>query len=163
MALIKCPECNKEISDKSQQCIHCGYPISESITSNKTNETICTVNGEKKYLDFLLDDIATKEKYDRLIYTIDCDSITAFKIIKEVENTHQIPLTLNFETRTQWIKRQEQEKMQKQANIPHCPTCGSTNIQKISGTKRWLSTGLFGLASSDIGKSMVCKKCGYKW
>ena len=163
MALIKCTECNKEISDKSQQCIHCGYPISISISSNKTNETICTVNGEKKYLDFLLDDIAMKEKYDCLIHTIDCDSITAFKIIKEVENTHQIPQTLNFETHSQWLKRQEQEKMQKQAKIPHCPTCGSTDIQKISGTKRWLSTGLFGLASSDIGKSMCCKKCGYKW
>lgn len=50
-----------------------------------------------------------------------------------------------------------------QSNTPKCPTCGSTNIQKISGTKRWLSTGLFGLASSDIGKSMYCKSCGYKW
>ena len=48
-------------------------------------------------------------------------------------------------------------------NMPKCPTCGSTNIQKISGTKRWLSTGLFGLASSDIGKSMVCRSCGFKW
>ncbi len=27
MALIKCPECGKEISDKSSACIHCGYPI----------------------------------------------------------------------------------------------------------------------------------------
>ena len=48
-------------------------------------------------------------------------------------------------------------------NTPKCPTCGSTNIQKISGTKRWLSTGLFGLASSDIGKSMVCRSCGFKF
>lgn len=51
----------------------------------------------------------------------------------------------------------------KQSNTPKCPTCGSTNIQKISGTKRWLSAGLFGLASSDVGKSMVCKSCGFKW
>lgn len=29
MALIKCPECNKDISNKSKICIHCGYPISE--------------------------------------------------------------------------------------------------------------------------------------
>ena len=27
MALIKCPECGKEISDKSKSCIHCGYPL----------------------------------------------------------------------------------------------------------------------------------------
>lgn len=27
MAIIKCPECGKEISDKATQCIHCGCPI----------------------------------------------------------------------------------------------------------------------------------------
>ena len=29
MALIHCPECNKEISNKSSHCIHCGYPLAE--------------------------------------------------------------------------------------------------------------------------------------
>ena len=46
---------------------------------------------------------------------------------------------------------------------PHCPTCGSPDVQKISRTKRWLTTGLFGLSSSDVGKTMCCRKCGYKW
>ena len=46
---------------------------------------------------------------------------------------------------------------------PKCPHCGSTNISKISTTSRMISTGLFGLASSKIGKTMECKKCGYKW
>ena len=27
MSLIKCPECQKEISDKAEKCISCGYPI----------------------------------------------------------------------------------------------------------------------------------------
>ena len=27
MALIKCPECGRDISDKAKACIHCGYPI----------------------------------------------------------------------------------------------------------------------------------------
>ena len=27
MALIKCPECEKEISSDSSVCVHCGYPI----------------------------------------------------------------------------------------------------------------------------------------
>ena len=27
MAIIKCPECNKEISDTAKTCIHCGYKI----------------------------------------------------------------------------------------------------------------------------------------
>lgn len=29
MALIKCPECGNEISDKAKACIHCGCPIEE--------------------------------------------------------------------------------------------------------------------------------------
>lgn len=33
MALIKCSECGKEISDKATTCIHCGNPISK----NKSN------------------------------------------------------------------------------------------------------------------------------
>ena len=28
MALIKCPECGKKVSDQATACIHCGYPIS---------------------------------------------------------------------------------------------------------------------------------------
>lgn len=35
MALIKCPECGKEISDKSSQCIHCGYPLNEVSVNNQ--------------------------------------------------------------------------------------------------------------------------------
>lgn len=27
MALIKCPECKKKISDEAYACIHCGYPL----------------------------------------------------------------------------------------------------------------------------------------
>lgn len=29
MALTKCPECEKEISDKTKACPHCGFPIAE--------------------------------------------------------------------------------------------------------------------------------------
>lgn len=47
MALIKCPECGKEISDKSKSCIHCGYPIQQqgkklkSIIARYPNGNIC--------------------------------------------------------------------------------------------------------------------------
>lgn len=40
-----------------------------------------------------------------------------------------------------------------------CPYCHSTNTKKISGTSRWFSTGLFGLASSKIGKQWHCNSC----
>lgn len=36
--LIKCPECGKDISDRSIQCIHCGYPLSEIKKSGNNKE-----------------------------------------------------------------------------------------------------------------------------
>ena len=41
MALIKCPECGKDISDTVKSCIHCGYMI-----NLKENETDTSVNQQ---------------------------------------------------------------------------------------------------------------------
>lgn len=37
MALIVCPECNKQISDQAEACPHCGYPIKRSEEIIATN------------------------------------------------------------------------------------------------------------------------------
>ena len=63
----------------------------------------------------------------------------------------------------QLAKREAQRAAQANACVPKCPTCGSTNVQRISTASRLGSTMLFGLASSKIGKTMECKNCGYKW
>lgn len=36
MALINCPECKIEISDKADVCPHCGYPVAKLKTSKRT-------------------------------------------------------------------------------------------------------------------------------
>ncbi len=38
MSLIKCPECEKEISDKSTVCIHCGFPLSREKETTETDD-----------------------------------------------------------------------------------------------------------------------------
>ena len=38
MALIKCPECGKEISDKAEACPNCAYPIAQLSGNHKTSE-----------------------------------------------------------------------------------------------------------------------------
>lgn len=43
MALVKCKECNKEISDKAKTCIHCGCPINESKENKKTNNVFTKI------------------------------------------------------------------------------------------------------------------------
>lgn len=51
----------------------------------------------------------------------------------------------------------------REKNIPRCPTCNSTNIRKLDVIDRGLSFAVWGIFSSKIGKSMMCKDCGYKW
>lgn len=58
---------------------------------------------------------------------------------------------------------EQQEKVQREQNIPKCPTCGSTNICKISTGKKALGFATVGIFSSNFGKTMECKQCGYKW
>ena len=49
------------------------------------------------------------------------------------------------------------------SNKPHCPTCGSTNIEKISFGKKAFGGAMFGIFSSDVRNTMHCKNCGAKW
>jgi hypothetical protein len=56
MALISCPECEKEISDKASSCPSCGVPISDdNITLNSSSHTAVTRTGAKwEGIGFLL-------------------------------------------------------------------------------------------------------------
>lgn len=68
---------------------------------------------------------------------------------------------------SQFKKQYEQEKQQKRQessnNVPKCPTCKSTNVEKISLGKKAVGGALFGLFSSNIRNTMHCKNCGAKW
>lgn len=55
------------------------------------------------------------------------------------------------------------EKPIQQTYTPHCPTCGSPDIQKISITERAVSVIGFGLLSKKINKTFKCKNCGHTW
>jgi uncharacterized OB-fold protein len=59
MALINCPECGKEVSDKVKNCIHCGYPLTEEIElplsqeNNITSGEVVKKKLNKKRVKFL--------------------------------------------------------------------------------------------------------------
>lgn len=44
-----------------------------------------------------------------------------------------------------------------------CPTCGSTNTEKISALSKGVSVGLFGIFSQKVKHQFRCKTCGYEW
>ena len=41
MAIVKCPECNREVSDKASACPNCGYQINSVKTDVQDNLTFC--------------------------------------------------------------------------------------------------------------------------
>jgi len=45
MALIKCPECGRDVSDSAVSCPHCGHPIS---SNNKTVVQLDSAPGKRK-------------------------------------------------------------------------------------------------------------------
>lgn len=53
--------------------------------------------------------------------------------------------------------------LEEQSRAVKCPSCGNSNISKIGVINRAVSVGLFGLASSKIGKTHKCNNCGTTW
>lgn len=66
-----------------------------------------------------------------------------------------------FKAQADQTKTVEEQKQNE--NLPKCPTCQSTNIEKISFGKKAFGGAMFGIFSSDVRKIMHCKNCGYKW
>jgi predicted Zn-ribbon and HTH transcriptional regulator len=51
-----------------------------------------------------------------------------------------------------------------QLNVPRCPTCQSTKIEKISKKSKVGSAVLWGVfALGKVSKTFKCKNCGYSW
>ncbi len=55
--------------------------------------------------------------------------------------------------------------LEEQKNVPKCPICGSTNINKITIGSRAVKTAVFGVvgAVDDAGKTYKCGNCGSKF
>ncbi len=48
MALMPCPECEKEVSDKAPTCPNCGTPIANREADKETGVTLTTIQGTSK-------------------------------------------------------------------------------------------------------------------
>lgn len=143
MALIVCPECGKEISDKAQNCIHCGYPL---------NNNICLINGIEfdlsEYVNELKKDPSKSTSFEfgfklaKYVKTITKDE--AEELLNMIAQNNAIPKVFNSHHES--------------ALLPRCPHCGSTSI--TTGARGYsLLTGFIG-----SGKTVNrCGSCGHTW
>lgn len=104
-------------------------------------------------------------------------------IEEEASKNPQYRPEMRFYTPTEEEKKAELERLEKkkfemmleealkkntatqshEENKPKCPTCGSTNIERISTTSKIIGAALFDLLSVTARSQFKCKNCGYKW
>lgn len=171
MALISCPECGKQISDKAPACIHCGYPMQE-----QPPVTTATVSNSKKVA------IPSFSEFSQ-------QKIPAIKVVREVTGLglaeakefveQSAPYIIVIDELSQNQANLIAQKFQavgvnaeiydsaapvsyvnpaKDKDIICCPQCGSTEYH--AGARGFsLLTGFVG-----SGKTVLtCLKCGHRW
>lgn len=135
MALIKCPECGKEVSDKALTCIHCGFPFDNSFNTNNSLKNVIMISTHNNFL------VAKRN--------ISEEEALAFKKQQEPFCSEIIILDSS-------INLEEYQKQWK--NTPRCPNCGSTAITTGARGVNW-TLGLIG-AGKTVNR---CGKCGHTW
>lgn len=134
------------------ECTTCHITLDKEELINKFNNVCPMCHEKNSYIEKYIMDIKRISN--------DPDFVQAMtKLHDEDPIEYQLKMS-QFKAN---LKQQESSKKVEEDNRPKCPTCGSTNIEKISLGKKAVGGALFGLFSSNVRKSMHCKSCGYKW
>lgn len=155
MALIKCPECGRDISSFSNQCIHCGFPLEQI-----GQDGICVIDGTAHNLTEFKDRLLSADRNDKeetnkiirdLYHVIGTISIyAAAELAKIILNTGKIPVEYDGSRLTVHATKDD--------GLLHCPKCNSTNV--TTGSRGY--SIMWGFIGS--GKTVNrCGSCGHKW
>lgn len=134
------------------ECTSCHITLDKEELINKFNNVCPMCHEKNSYIEEYIMDIKRISN--------DSDFVQA---MSKLHDDDPIEYQLKMSQFKANLKQQESSKTKEEYNHPKCPTCGSTNIEKISLGKKAVGGALFGLFSSNVKKSMHCKSCGYKW
>lgn len=134
-----CPKCGYiTCSQKGERCNFCNEPY--AITAYEWD-----LNDDRNMYKIILEEyVKPNPLFDEELY-----NLRVGKEKRQQQATHNQML----------MEKQQAQR----ANVPKCPTCGSTNVEKISTAKKAFGFAMVGLFSSNLGKTMHCRNCGYKW
>ena len=140
---------NKWKKDKRSKCKYCGHTM--WFVPNDENDLIEKFKSGSTYSKY-----KGQEYQDEAIAYIKEHYITGSELaeqdrLRQKEEEHQ-----------HW---EEYKKSHPGRPVIKCPVCQSTNVSKISLTKKIVKTSLFGIlgAASDAGKTYKCNSCGCKF
>jgi Uncharacterised protein family UPF0547. len=120
MALINCPECGKEISDKVTTCPHCGYPFEQS---NKEEDRGTVNNNDKK-----------RTKYVKIIIGLVALVLISVSTIMIVQNLNPVSKFISLiknEKRDAAVSLFDKKIKNDEENIDHAKEIIHKNIDDI--------------------------------
>lgn len=149
MALIKCSECGREISDKAVSCPGCGCPVNQD--SNDSDIITCSkckfsIPADSKYCPNC-----------KKLITVDDFNYSGKDFYLQPSKS---PLFKNV-------------KVPKERGVPECPKCHSTSItyadKKLSIGRAVVGGAIIGAPGAILGGLSskkgyaVCLNCGKRW
>lgn len=189
MALITCPECGKQISDKAASCPGCGYPLlDESLDVVQEKADLVEING----VDVDIYHLYELYSGNRAKIAQAIQKMAGIGIKESVEITKQYlkdkglrPMnwadeiydTFGGDTSAKRVEKKQEEKRHlkqlKKEKIPFCPKCHSTSItfstKKLSIGRALVGNAVAGPAGAVLGGLSsgkgyaVCLNCGKRW
>ena len=70
---------------------------------------------------------------------------------------------IEFQLKMSQFKSIQQQTKAVEDGAPKCPTCGSTDIVRISTTSKMINIAAFGLLGNKRKKTFHCNDCKYEW
>ena len=173
MALIKCPECNKEISDKATACSNCGFPLNEEIPKiENSGMNVCPRCGKFYCNQEYCPDCKTKMVDCHLSKEKDLELCVNLSAEKQWEQQMREKYAIGSPEFDEVLynKRLQEEKAEEEyyASYPRrpsepkitCPYCKSTNINKISSMAKAANIAMFGIFGNKRKYQWHCNNCG---
>lgn len=154
MALIKCPECGKDISDMSQICINCGFPLNK-----KHRENICVINNKEYNLENIKNRLLSMDRNNtsesneiiwelkRMLEPISLKATV--ELARYILETGAVPEVFDVAPFTTHIQLDSPSR---------CPKCDSTQI--TTGARGYSIVWGFVGSGKTVNR---CARCGHKW
>ena len=116
----------------------------------------CKINGtiyNFKEVQELLQQNKQWDAIEKISDIVGCDHGIAGNIFMTIYNNNMdIPSFIDLSTQPEPQPKQPSSQV-------HCPYCNSTNVNRISSTKKAMSIIGFGILSNKIGKQWHCNNC----